>query len=189
MTVSKETIVDQAIAILNEKGIESLTMRELANRLQIKPASLYWHIKNKHELFELIAEHICKQIPLNVDSNNEREQIIQMMSAYRKNLLQIRDSVEIFNETPPSTPARINIILTILNKLENMGVKKENLIQTGHLLNNYVLAFVADEIRMQDVAKMGTESFFGYPYDFDFDQQFMYGLEVILNGIESMKDE
>jgi len=187
MSLSKNAIIKEAIDLLNQKGIDSLTMRELANRLNIKAASLYWHIKNKEELFSLIADSICSNIPLDRKADNARGHISNVVFAYRSNLLKVRDSEKIFSIIPPMTPARIELIKTMLVNLENLGVPKAKLIQTGNLINNFVLAFVADEVRMRGFDNVHADFSFDLPFNMDFDSQFDYGLEVLLNGIESTK--
>ena len=53
--VSKETIVSEAVKLIEENGQSSISLRELARRLDIKTPSLYNHIKNtkdlRHEVF------------------------------------------------------------------------------------------------------------------------------------------
>lgn len=187
MSISINTIIEEAIDLLNQKGIDYLTMRELASRLNIKAASLYWHIKNKEELFSLIAESICKKIPLDNELDNSREHISRIVLHYRENLLKVKDSEKIFSIIPPMTPARIELIKTMLINLKNLGVPKEKLIQSGNLINNFVLSFVADEVKMKRYDSIQADFFFGFPIDMDFDKQFVYGLEVLLNGIETTK--
>lgn len=186
MSISITAILEKAIVLLNEKGIDSLTMRELANRLNIKAASLYWHIKNKEELLSLIAEFICNKIPLDCNECNPRERIRKVIFAYRDNLLKVRDSEKIFSMTPPMTPARVELIKTMLTNLECLGVSKEKLIQAGNILNNFVLSFVAEEVKMNGYDDIHNDFFFGLPINFNFDEQFEYGLEVVLNGIEAL---
>ena len=61
MKLTKEKIVIEAIALLNEEGLQKVTLRNLADRLSIKAPSLFWHIKNKDELLALIDETIFRQ--------------------------------------------------------------------------------------------------------------------------------
>ncbi len=190
MALTKEHIIKEALIILNELGIDNLSMRELALRLNIKASSIYWHIKNKEELYHLIADHICKNIPLQTKSKEPREVIIEVAKSYRENLLKTRDSVHIFAQTPPQSPARIALIKKMLINLEDMGVENNKIVQTGNLINNYVLSFVADEIiwKHSDLHALEISDFLGFPYNLDFDEQFEYGLEVILCGLKIMFD-
>ncbi|MGO5028347.1 TetR/AcrR family transcriptional regulator [Candidatus Agathobaculum pullicola] len=54
--LSRDTIVDAAAALAEEKGIENLTLRELADALDVKPASLYNHLQGLPELNVRLAE-------------------------------------------------------------------------------------------------------------------------------------
>ncbi|WP_157047221.1 hypothetical protein [Alkaliphilus metalliredigens] len=65
-----------------------------------------------------ISDSICQKIYHGDCTLSPREQIIQVCNSYRKKLLDVRDSVEIFNSTVPMTPARVELIASILNKLE-----------------------------------------------------------------------
>ncbi|PIM66890.1 hypothetical protein CTU88_38260 [Streptomyces sp. JV178] len=51
----QEQIIQAAIALLDESGIESLTMRRLGSRLGITAAALYWHIECRRDLLLLAA--------------------------------------------------------------------------------------------------------------------------------------
>lgn len=61
MKLSKEQIVDEAIALLHEQGLKQVTLRNLADRLDMRAPSLFWYIKNKDELLALIDETIFRQ--------------------------------------------------------------------------------------------------------------------------------
>ena len=47
MKIQREAVVARALDLLDEVGIEGLTMRRLADAMGIKAASLYWHFSNK----------------------------------------------------------------------------------------------------------------------------------------------
>jgi TetR/AcrR family tetracycline transcriptional repressor len=61
MKVSKDQIVQEAIALLYEQGLRQVTLRNLAERLSMRAPSLFWHIRNKDELLALIDEAIFRQ--------------------------------------------------------------------------------------------------------------------------------
>src|SRR5437016_2114648 len=56
--LTRERLVDAALELINEEGLEGLSMRALADRLEVKAASLYWHVRDLRELLELLAETI-----------------------------------------------------------------------------------------------------------------------------------
>ena len=54
--LSREAIVDDALAIVLEEGIDALTMRHLAQALDTGPASLYVYVANRDELWDLVFD-------------------------------------------------------------------------------------------------------------------------------------
>jgi TetR/AcrR family transcriptional regulator, tetracycline repressor protein len=65
--LSKEAVVDQALAIADADGLDALTIRKLANRLGVTPMALYWHFRNKEALLGGLAERIWGEIDTDVD--------------------------------------------------------------------------------------------------------------------------
>src|SRR5258708_9477969 len=62
--LSRERLVGAALDLIQEEGLEGLTMRALAESLQVKAASLYWHVRDREELLELLAEGILESVRL-----------------------------------------------------------------------------------------------------------------------------
>jgi AcrR family transcriptional regulator len=60
--LSRNLIRDQALAIIDEEGLASLTMRRLAARLGVQAASLCAHFPNKEAVLDAIAERLAKRI-------------------------------------------------------------------------------------------------------------------------------
>jgi TetR/AcrR family transcriptional regulator, tetracycline repressor protein len=56
MRLERATVVRAALALLNEVGLDALTVRQLAERLGVTNPALYWHFKNKQELLNYMAE-------------------------------------------------------------------------------------------------------------------------------------
>jgi TetR/AcrR family tetracycline transcriptional repressor len=58
ITLTMETIVDEAIRLLNEEGLDGVSLRKLAARLGVKAPSLYWHFPDKAALMSALMERI-----------------------------------------------------------------------------------------------------------------------------------
>jgi TetR/AcrR family tetracycline transcriptional repressor len=56
--IQQEVIVRAALTLLDEVGLEGLTMRRLATALKIQAPSLYWHFPNKQALLDGMADAI-----------------------------------------------------------------------------------------------------------------------------------
>src|SRR5256885_1864718 len=60
--LSRERIVAEAIALLDEEGMEALSMRSLGQRLGAGATSLYRHVANKDELIELVVDEVYGEL-------------------------------------------------------------------------------------------------------------------------------
>ncbi|WP_433267685.1 TetR/AcrR family transcriptional regulator C-terminal domain-containing protein [Actinosynnema sp. CS-041913] len=58
MGLGRETIVRAALGLLNEVGLDGLTLRRLAVELDVQAPALYWHVRNKAELLDGMAAAI-----------------------------------------------------------------------------------------------------------------------------------
>ncbi|MEU7900943.1 TetR/AcrR family transcriptional regulator C-terminal domain-containing protein [Nonomuraea sp. NPDC049152] len=61
-TLSRESIVTEAIGLLDAEGVENLSMRRLAQRLNAGATSLYRHVANKDELIELVVDEVYGEL-------------------------------------------------------------------------------------------------------------------------------
>lgn len=61
MTLDRQRIVAEALALLDDEGLDGVTLRKLAVRLDVRQPSLYWHLPNKAALVTAIAEAILGQ--------------------------------------------------------------------------------------------------------------------------------
>jgi AcrR family transcriptional regulator len=65
--LTRAAVVDQALALADKSGLDSLTIRKLATELGVTPMALYWHFRGKDELLNGLAERIWGEIDLTVD--------------------------------------------------------------------------------------------------------------------------
>jgi AcrR family transcriptional regulator len=83
--LSQEQIVAEAIKLLDENGIENLSMRNLGTRLNAGATSLYRHVANKDELIELVADEVYAEI--HVPDGDWRESVIATATSVREMIL------------------------------------------------------------------------------------------------------
>lgn len=60
--LDKEQVIDNALVLLHEVGIDGLTTRKLAQKIGVEQPTLYWHVKNKRALLDALAETILQNI-------------------------------------------------------------------------------------------------------------------------------
>src|SRR3954463_3142656 len=86
--LSRDRIVDVALAQMREKGYEAVSMRSIAKELGTGPASLYAHVANREELDQLLVDRVARGFPIpEPDPERWDEQLKQalldMLAVYR----------------------------------------------------------------------------------------------------------
>jgi TetR/AcrR family transcriptional regulator, tetracycline repressor protein len=65
--LSKRAVVDRALKLADADGLDTLTIRKLAQDLGVTPMALYWHFRSKEELLAGVAERVWSEIDVHVD--------------------------------------------------------------------------------------------------------------------------
>src|SRR4051794_33014638 len=82
--LSREAIVAAAIAIADEEGLEAVSIRRIATRLETRPMSLYSHIETKGELIDLMMDEVIGETLLPGELPEDwREALRQIAHAMR----------------------------------------------------------------------------------------------------------
>src|SRR5437899_1557572 len=145
--LDRQLIVRTALQLLDDVGLDELTMRTLAGRLKVKAASLYRHVRDKDELLALLGDEISGEIPLPRETGTWRTQLAEAAWNVRRGLLAHRDAARVLANTPPVGLERLRHIEAILRILRAGGLKKRDAARAAHHLNNFVTEFAADEAR------------------------------------------
>ena len=61
--LTRERVVRAGLELVHDEGLDALSMRALAERLDVKAASLYWHFRDRRELLDLLAAAILDSVP------------------------------------------------------------------------------------------------------------------------------
>ena len=146
-TLDQGQVVRAALALLDEIGLDELTMRRLAERLGVKAASLYRHVRNKDELLALLGDEISAEIPLPRRTGTWRDQLTEVAWNVRRGLLAHRDAARVLASTPPAGPRRLRHIEAVLQILRTAGLTDRDAAHAAYHLNNLVTEFAADEGR------------------------------------------
>jgi len=204
-------VVNAALALLDEVGLDELTMRRVAERLNVKAASLYRHVHNKEELLALLGDEISAEIPLPRADGNWRDQLTEAAWNARRGLLAHRDAARVLASTPPAGPRRLRHIEAVLGILRAAGLKDRDAARAAYHLNNLVTEFAADEGRFAaytaaagssrgEVLREMRRQFKSLPKD-EYptivalanhlaedagDALFQFGLDMCLRGIEAL---
>lgn len=139
----RDHIVSAALDLLDEAGLDGLTMRTLAERTGVRAASLYWHIRDKEQLLGLLASAIVAEVPEPAADLPWREQLQAFATEYRRVLQSHRDAARI---VMTAQPASARLYERLVRPLLAAGFDGEAAVDACHLLaGTYVPAAVAAE--------------------------------------------
>ena len=209
--LDQHTIVRAALDLLDDVGLDDLTMRALAARLGIKAASLYRHVRSKDELLALLGDEISGEIPLPSATGTWQKRLVDSAWNVRRGLLAHRDAARVLANTPPVGPRRLRHIEAVLAVLRAAGLAKRDAAHAAYHLNNFVNEIAADEARFaawvsqpgsnrRKVLAEARRQFKALPaseyptivdladdlIDDDQDALFRFGVDMCLRGVEAL---
>ena len=99
MPLSRERVVEAALRLVDDDGLDALSLRTLAGRLGVQAPTLYWHVKGKAELLTALADAIMdeaiEEIPAFGGDGDGREWLLGALGRLRAGLLRHRDGARI----------------------------------------------------------------------------------------------
>jgi AcrR family transcriptional regulator len=144
--LSREAIVDAAIAILDADGVDALTIRRLGQELGTGAASLYWHIAGKDELGELVYDRIMGEIELpDPDPSIWQDQLKDMACQAYRVMLSHNDAVRLSIGRPPAGPHTVRIVEWMLGLMRGAGIPDQPAAYFGNTLGRFLDASVLED--------------------------------------------
>lgn len=113
MPLSRERVLNAAVALADEAGVESLSMRKLSQKLDVVPMALYKHVANKEELLDGMVEVIISGIDTQVSGENWKAAVRLRILSARKVMLRHRWASQVI-ESRTSAP---RVVLEYMDSL------------------------------------------------------------------------
>ena len=144
--VTRDQVVRHAIEVLDAEGFDRLTMRRLADRMGIRAASLYNHVRDKNELLALVGDALCERISELDPARPWRDRLETMALEFRRVLKAHRDGARVLAATPPLGPNRLRLVDQVLHALETAGFSAAETADASIVLNSFIVGFALDEV-------------------------------------------
>ncbi|MEX1005949.1 MAG: TetR/AcrR family transcriptional regulator [Acidimicrobiia bacterium] len=203
--LSKARVLHAAIDLADREGLGALTMRRLGAELGFEAMSLYKHVANKEEILEGMVELIVGQIAIPHTGADWKEAMRRRAHSAREVLSQHSWVIGLLEARALGGPAAMRYLNAILGNLMAGGFPIEQAAHAFNLLDCYVYGHVIQETLLAPSAPENpTESapsspdhttMSEYPhllamyehaqtFEYTFDGEFDFGLELILDGLE-----
>jgi TetR/AcrR family tetracycline transcriptional repressor len=144
--LTRQKLIDTGLQLVDEAGLDGLTVRRLAAELGVKSPALYWHIRSKQELLAGMANEIILAAGMGPPRDGEswRQWLARRARAYRRSLLAHRDGARIVANAGLSeaTTTKFDAELTAMTGL---GFTPVLALRTITALTHYINGFVLQE--------------------------------------------
>ena len=208
LPLSRERVLEAAIRLADEHGVEALTMRRLGQTLGVEAMSLYNHVANKEDILVGIAEMVFSEVEL-PDGDDWKAEL-------RKSAISSHD---VFRRHPWApgvlspdriSPARLLWMEAVLRTLREAGCSPELACHAYHAYDSHITGFTlwlanmpatgealrelaADFLKIVDARQM--------PYVAEHIEQhtrppregdkgaFAFGLDLLLDGVDRLRDD
>jgi AcrR family transcriptional regulator len=208
--LTREAIVDAALRVLDADGIDGLSMRRVGEELGVGAASIYWHVRNKDELLQLILERVVGEMRLpEPDPAHWQEQLRAYAFAVRDVLNSHRDVARISMGRIPSGPQIALMMEWLYTLLTPAGIPAQVIAFSSDMFALFVGAFafeetlgpaaLAGDIEPEQFLEMMKDYLRSLPSDrFPYttkavdlimsggrEERFAFGVDLLLRGLES----
>lgn len=192
--------------LADTKGIDSLTMRKLAQELGVKPMTLYHHMANKEEVLDTMVDVVFSEIDLPPTGADWKPAMRQRAISARAALIRHPWAVSLMESRVTPGPATLAHHDSVIGCLRQTGFSIEMAAHAYSVLDSYIYGFVLQEVSLpfstteeaHEVTEEILEQFpaTDYPYlveiaaeyilqpGYEYANEFNFGLELILDGLE-----
>ncbi|RRS01730.1 TetR/AcrR family transcriptional regulator C-terminal domain-containing protein [Glycomyces terrestris] len=145
--LTRERIIEAAFAIVDEAGVDRLTMRMLGERLGVDPMAVYHHLPNKAAVLDGIVEHLWGGVELPAPSDGESWQFVigEVFRAFRRRLLAHPRAAPVVGTRPAVSPAMLALVEGILARLHRAGFAGRDAMVLIDCLAGYTIGKVLAE--------------------------------------------
>jgi AcrR family transcriptional regulator len=101
--ISRERVLSEALRIVDEEGLERLTMRRLGAELGVDPMAVYHHVPDKAALFDGLVERVFTEVELPPRTGDWEADFRASAAAVRKAFLAHGNAIALLGTRPPIT--------------------------------------------------------------------------------------
>jgi AcrR family transcriptional regulator len=138
--LSREQIVQAAIELAREGGIDAVSIRRIAARLGVGATSLYWHVRSKSDLYELMFDAAFSDLPLPEPSGDWRQDL-RAVALTAHDLLRRSPWLILLGIQPSIGPSIRRYAEWSFRVLEPLGIDRQTRTDILAIINNYLFGF------------------------------------------------
>jgi TetR/AcrR family tetracycline transcriptional repressor len=153
VALSRAGLVEAALELVDQNGLDALSMRALAESLHVKAASLYWHVRDRAELLELIAAALLGEASAVSPRGDWRAVALGVCAALERVTTRRRDAARLLLENPAAV-ARSQLHVRLTRVLHQAGLSEAEAAETATMM---LAAVLVSALRQSDAPPTPTE--------------------------------
>lgn len=159
--LTKAAIVQAALSLLDEVGLDGLTVRAVAGRLGVQAPALYWHVPSKQDLLDEMATEVWRRIGAELAALPPelpwRQGMIAFATVTRQTLLAHRDGAKVFSGTYRTDAGVLESTEAGRARMTAQGFTPADVVRAYSLLYNFTIGFCIEEQAVAQAALTGRE--------------------------------
>jgi AcrR family transcriptional regulator len=209
--LTRDRVLSTAVALADQEGIESLSMRKLAQALDVVPMALYRHVANKDELLNALVDVIVGEIDPPIEGADWKTALRARILSARRALLHHPWASRLMESRTTPTPVVLSYMDSMIGMFRTGGFSLDLTHHALHAMGSRMFGFTQELFNDSSEADPDMdEEMFGamadtYPYIFEIyttishddrsvvgagcdDQfEFEFALDLMLDGLEKLK--
>jgi AcrR family transcriptional regulator len=209
--LNRPRVLHTAVALADESGIASLSMRKLGDAVGVEAMSLYNHVANKEELLDGMVDLVFGEIDLPADGAEWKTAMRARAESARQALGRHPWAIGLMSARTSPGPATLRHHDAVIGSLRMAGFSMAMAAHAFSAIDSYVYGFALQEATLPfgdteedtaEVARTMTSQLpaDAYPYlrafsvehvmqaGYDYGAEFDFGLDLILDGLERARD-
>ena len=210
--LSRDVVLRTAVEYADRHGLEALSMRKLADELGAGAMSLYHYVPNKTDLIDGMVDLVFAEIELPALDVDWRTAMRRRAVSTREALNRHRWAVGHMEGRSTHGPANLRLHDAVLGCLRGAGFSLEMTVHAYSVQDAYIYGFALQETDLtpetpEDFAAVAAQQMEDYaavladfPHlvevvgghvaeaGYDYATEFLFGLDLILDGLERIRD-
>jgi AcrR family transcriptional regulator len=205
--LSRDRVLSAAVTLADQDGIESLSMRKLAQEFGVVPMALYKHVANKDDMLDGMVDVVFSEIELPPRGTDWKTGMRQRAISARQVLTRHRWAIGLTESRMKPGASNLRHHDSVIRCLREAGFSIEMAIHAYSALDSYIYGFALQEQALpfdnQNVGELAEIMLSQFPADeypslketivelidksaWEYADEFEFGLDLILDGLQKL---
>jgi AcrR family transcriptional regulator len=208
--LSRARVLQAAVDLADKGGVEALSMRKLGHEVGVEAMSLYRHVRNKHDIVDGMVDVVFGEIGLPPRGADWKTAMRQWAISARQVLARHPWAIGLMESRSRPGPATLRHHDAVIGCLREAGFSIGMAAHAYSVLDSYIYGFALQQASLpfktsEEVVEVAKSILLRFPADayphlaemtvqhilrpgYDYADEFEFGLDLILDGLERVRD-